>query len=351
MKKALYLFFALFALGATVNAQAPSKINFQGVARDASGSILANSSIGVRFTIKSGSASGTNVYQEVHSATTNQFGLFSLQIGGGSLAPGSGQFSAIDWSSNSFFVETAIDPLGGSNFAVVGTSQLLSVPYALYAKDGGGWHQNNNDLFNTNTNQVGIGITSPTSKLHVVDGSTVATFRKTGTNALAVSEVFQIETDSIYNNNDLLSLEVPSTSPLNAQFIEFERGSTSVAAVNTDGSFNTAAEYRRTSTDDANLVPIAYGYITGSGTISTNLSTNNFTCTKTSTGLYSIVINGVASHNDLVISVTPKNTGVSTPDFVNYGSVTGALRVYTFTYSGGLFTAADDDFSFVVYQK
>lgn len=351
MKKALYLFFALFALGASVNAQAPSKINFQGVARDASGSILANSSIGVRFTIKSGSASGTNVYQEVHSATTNQFGLFSLEIGGGSLAPGSGQFSAIDWSGNSFFVETAIDPLGGSNFTVVGTSQLLSVPYALYAKDGGGWHQNNNDLFNTNTNQVGIGITSPTSKLHVVDGSTVATFRKTGTNALSVSEVFQIETDSIYSNNDLLSLSVPSTSPQDAQFIEFERGSAAVAAVNTDGSFNTAAEYRRTDTDDANLVPIAYGFVNSGAVISTNLSTNNFTCTNPSVGTYSIVINGVANHNNLVVVVTAKNAGSVVPDFVSYGTSTNDLKIYTFTYSNGSFNAGNDDYSFVVYQK
>jgi hypothetical protein len=79
-----------------------------------------------------GSASGTAVYQETFAPTTNAYGLVNLEIGTGTIV--SGDFTTIDWSAGPYFIETALDATGGTNYVVMGTSQLLSVPFALYAK-------------------------------------------------------------------------------------------------------------------------------------------------------------------------------------------------------------------------
>lgn len=94
MKK-LYTVFVALLLCANLFAQAPQKINYQAVARNASGIPLINQNIGVRISILDGSVSGTAVYVETHSITTNNLGLFNLAIGGGT--PQTGTFNIIDW--------------------------------------------------------------------------------------------------------------------------------------------------------------------------------------------------------------------------------------------------------------
>ncbi len=130
--KRLYLTFILLGLLSFAYAQTPQLINYQGVARDASGNVLANQAIGLRINIHSTNGTGPVVYQETHSVTTNQFGLFSIHIGGGT--PVTGTLSAIDWGSNTYFTETEMDANGGTNYISMGTSQLVTVPYAFHAK-------------------------------------------------------------------------------------------------------------------------------------------------------------------------------------------------------------------------
>ena len=89
----------------------------------------------MRMTIQQGSIGGTTVYQETFSPTTNAYGLVNLEIGSGTVV--SGDFTTIDWSAGPYFIETAVDVTGGTSYAVMGTSQLMSVPYALYAKTSG----------------------------------------------------------------------------------------------------------------------------------------------------------------------------------------------------------------------
>lgn len=127
------LLFPLLLILATLNtfAQAPQKMSYQAVVRNANNNLLVNSPVGVKVSIIQGSANGTSVYVETQSATTNGNGLMTLEIGAGT--PVTGNFSSINWANSPCFVKTEIDPAGGSNYSISGTSELLSVPYALYA--------------------------------------------------------------------------------------------------------------------------------------------------------------------------------------------------------------------------
>lgn len=101
------------------------------IARNNSGTELVSQAIGVKISVIDGAPNGTVVYAESHDVTTNVFGLFSLQVGNGTLL--SGNFAAINWGSGSKYIKTEIDPNGGNTYSVAGTSELQSVPYALYA--------------------------------------------------------------------------------------------------------------------------------------------------------------------------------------------------------------------------
>lgn len=134
MKKInLLLFIAIISYTFTsVSAQVPGAFNYQAVARNNTGAALTNSSVAVRLSIHDGSAGGSVIYSERDTATTNQFGLFNVQIGTGNVI--SGTFSTINWGAGTKFIQVDLDPTGGSSYATMGTSQLLSVPYALYAQ-------------------------------------------------------------------------------------------------------------------------------------------------------------------------------------------------------------------------
>ncbi len=119
----------------SVLAQSPQKINYQAVARDNTGAIVANQAVSFLIYIRDGSPSGTDVYHETHNVTTNQFGIVNLQIGNGTNVVGT--FSAINWGSGDKYLEIQLDPAGGTSYSIVGTPQLLSVPYALYANQAG----------------------------------------------------------------------------------------------------------------------------------------------------------------------------------------------------------------------
>ena len=134
MKK-IFIIGAVILMVASVYAQAPQKMSYQAVIRDGSNALVQSQSVGMQVSILQGSASGTAVYVETHNATTNINGLVSIEIGGGTLV--SGSFSTINWGNGPFFIKTETDPAGGTNYTITGTSQLLSVPYAMYAVASG----------------------------------------------------------------------------------------------------------------------------------------------------------------------------------------------------------------------
>lgn len=131
MKKFTLIILTLL-VGQLVMSQAPQAFKYQAVARDASGNVLANKSVSFKISILQGTVTGAVVYSELHSVTTNAFGLIELNIGQGTLP--SSVFTNINWGSNLYFVKVELDPLGGVTFYHMGTSQLLSVPYALQSK-------------------------------------------------------------------------------------------------------------------------------------------------------------------------------------------------------------------------
>ncbi|MFN8286745.1 MAG: tail fiber domain-containing protein [Chitinophagales bacterium] len=131
-KIALLVLITCMAFFGITKAQAPNGINYQAVARNAAGSVIQNQNVSVRLSIHDGSSGGTIVYQETHSATTNQFGLFTVVIGGGTVQQGT--FAGINWGSGGGkFLQVELDATGGSSYTNMGTTQMESVPYALYA--------------------------------------------------------------------------------------------------------------------------------------------------------------------------------------------------------------------------
>ena len=130
MKK-LYLLSVIILFINSTYAQIPQALTYQAVARNASGSAIINSNLSIRVSIKDVNATGPTLYSETHSVTTNQFGLFTVAIGTGLIQ--SGVFANINWATGSKFMKVEMDVTGGSSYIDMGTSQMLSVPYALFA--------------------------------------------------------------------------------------------------------------------------------------------------------------------------------------------------------------------------
>lgn len=133
MKRKLLLLLAI-VVATRLIAQVPQKMSYQAVLRNSSNTLITQTVVGMRISILQGSEVGTPVYVETQAPTTNINGLASLEIGTGGAVTGT--FAAIDWSAGPYFIKTETDPAGGSNYSITGTSQLLSVPYALFSANG-----------------------------------------------------------------------------------------------------------------------------------------------------------------------------------------------------------------------
>lgn len=143
------LIIALCFLSLGVWGQAPQKMSYQSVMRNANNTVIAKCTVGLRISILQGGPTGTSVYSETHITPTDQNGLLSVQIGTG--ANKVGIFSVIDWGTGPYFIKSEADPAGGTNYSITGSSELLSVPYALYANN-----TSDNILLGTSTDQIDL---------------------------------------------------------------------------------------------------------------------------------------------------------------------------------------------------
>ncbi len=166
MKKIIYTL-SLLMLSLSIFAQTPQAFKYQAVIRNSSGDVLVNQNVGIQLSILQGSDAGTSVYTETWNVTTNQFGLVSLNVGNSTTVT-LGNFSTINWGSDSYYLQVAVDETGGETYTTLGASQLLSVPYALYANQSANgssqWLNDGSTIYYNNGN-VGVGTTTPSGKL------------------------------------------------------------------------------------------------------------------------------------------------------------------------------------------
>ena len=182
-KRRLFITTVLSIICSMLFAQVPQSFNYQAVARHSDGDLIADQNISVRIGILQGSLSDTSVYTETHSPTTNQYGIFGLEIGSG--IPVTGIFLSIDWASGPYYLQIEVDETGGTDWLPMDTVQLFSVPFALYSESTGDtsrWLKNSDTLY-YNNGWVGIGTTSPGEKLDVTGNIKASGYLQLGTTA------------------------------------------------------------------------------------------------------------------------------------------------------------------------
>ncbi|BDS15576.1 hypothetical protein [Aureispira anguillae] len=131
MKQFLLLFLLSIGFIITTHAQSPQAFQYQAIARSNTGLPIINQAISIRISIIANSPTGAILYVETHAPTTNQFGLFNLKVGQGTVA--NGTFNTISWGSNAHYLKLEMDETGNSAYQDMGTIPLVSVPYALHA--------------------------------------------------------------------------------------------------------------------------------------------------------------------------------------------------------------------------
>jgi hypothetical protein len=266
MKKLLLI---LFCLPLLIMAQAPQGFTYQGVATDNNGFELQNQTISIQASILSSSATGTAVWQETHTTTTDTFGLFNVTIGEGTSTNGgsSATFQEIDWGAASHFMKVEIDVSGGANYVHVGTSQMMSVPYALYAE-------------NINMDSVSDYLTNDSSFMANVGG---------GENQVESSDFANQTSNSDFNNN--ITTQIPQA--LDGKKVIIYSTDKSIYLTDSVGSF-TSVLYSVESNTIGNLTSNASG-----DTLYFLQSANN------STSFPSIMMTSINNINPVVVGSVP----------------------------------------------
>jgi len=144
----LIIILAHLLINTSIFAQAPQKMSYQAVIRNSSNALITSTPVGMQISVLQGSSTGTAVYVETQTPSTNANGLASVEIGGGTVV--SGNFSTINWANGPYFIKTETDPTGGTAYTITGTNELMSVPYALNAANAnvGGFTHYLGEAFN-----------------------------------------------------------------------------------------------------------------------------------------------------------------------------------------------------------
>ena len=317
--------------------QAPEAIKYQSVARNLAGQTINNTLISIKLSIINQTSDGFTLYSEIHTPTTNNFGLFSLNIGYGTIV--SGVFASIDWGTNDKFLKVEADFTGGFNFFEMGTSQLLSVPYALYAKyaetaitpngtsvgntsfwDGSQWVINNSNIFN-NGGFVGIGLDNPVQRLDV-----------NGQVNIPSDSAYMINNKKILHNRGLANLLIGKNAGLLSTFGQYNVLAGHDAGLNnTIGSQNT---FIGAETGVSNLDGMMNSFIgRRSGYLNTSGTENTFI------GCYAGQNNTIGLHNSFM-GVTSGNNNTTGEENTFIGAhsgfynETGNNNTYVGNFSG-----------------
>lgn len=326
------ILFAVILMSNRMFAQAPEAFNYQAVVRN-NGALIANSTITVEAKIRSGSAIGTYVYQETHSTTTDDYGMFNIEVGNGTATQGS--LGNVDWGDGSYYLQIRAN--FGGNTQDFGATKLQSVPYALNAGNGSKWE--NTSLGIRYLNNVGIGNILPSAPL-TIKGTV-------GLQDLGSSQAFGMKVNSdgdlgFYPNSitgqgsplmlldDNLRVGVGTSTPT-------ERLHVVGGGIKVDETTSNPAP----KTAYGNSLPIAYGYIDG-GSVAQNFGIASMT--KPSAGEYVITLNNNFSSFPVIIATSFNAT--PTNELITYDfSGSNVIRIHINKDSG----PADSNFSFVVF--
>ena len=189
MKKLILFLLVLLAANFTVQAQAPQGFNFQGIALDGNGYVVASKLVSLRFSITTDSLGSAISYQESVSAQTDKYGQFTTVIGSGN--PSIGDFKSIPWATGNLFMKTEIDIEGTGTYITVGLSKLLSVPYALQANSAS--NISSDSLHNTRVGSNSL-FKNTTGNRNVANGTNSLWSNTTGTNNTGIGD------SSLYSN-------------------------------------------------------------------------------------------------------------------------------------------------------
>lgn len=297
-------------MGLGLLAQAPQKMSYQAVVRSSSGQLVINQAVGMKTSILERSPTGTVVYQEIYNPNpeTNENGLVTIEIGGG--LPMTGPFSSISWSEGSYYLKIETDPSGGTSYTIIGTSQLLSVPYALNAieKDpvfGASPAKGitSGNITNWNTafgwgNHAGL-----YRPISYVPAWSEITSKPTSVGGYGITDAVTITEDQTISgiktfNTDLLINTLTLGKGKNGIATNTAFGYQAMHSVTTGGG-NTAVGYKALYSDITGAYNTAYGYEalnlnTGFG----NTATGVYALAKNSTGEYNTAAGFIALYNN-----------------------------------------------------
>ncbi len=357
MKK-IISFFCIIMLCLSIQAQVPQAFNYQAVARNNAGAPLINSSVAIRVSIHDSTASGVVVYAERDTATTNGFGLFSVSVGTGNVI--SGTFNTINWSHGNKFMEVDLDPTGGSSYTNMGTTQLLSVPYAMHARTADSatnvpsvWGVSGSNIYNTNSGNVGIGTNTPAPSAALEINST--------TGSLLMPRMTKAQRDAL--------TAVPGMVIYNTDTGKFQGYATaekldqSFTNINNGGGEDRAQSFTADLTGSLTKIELPLGTMGGSYTVNVAilygdgvggpvLSTQQFTIASGSTTWYPIYITGVnvIAGNIYTIHLTTISS-CGGPICYNWGMDANGNNYAggTFYYSGIPYNGGSTDCAFKTY--